>query len=597
MKLTKRRVAVGSISTAVVLAMTSVTTWALADTKPSTPQSTSPVRLIVGYKDGANRTAAANTLSAAGANKLDAATDAKALEELHAAAVQVPGARSAATIAALRSDPNVAYVEVDQQRKASLVPNDEAYRQGEQPEIDEVRAPQAWDSTTGGSSPIKIAVVDTGVNGVGDLSGAVLGGYDFVNKDTSPADDAGHGTAVAALIAARGNNTNGMAGLCWTCRIIPVKVLDSQGSGWDSDVAAGITYAVKQGAKIINLSLGGPGASKVLSDAVAYANTAGVLVVAAAGNKSYPTDPLTTKSYPAAYTDVVAVAATAQRSTTLASYSYRNKSGDGWVDLAAPGTVTSMDRFGNYETGLNGTSFAAPIVSGIAGLIKAKNPNFTGWSLMQALQRSAAKHPLPAKGVVNYGKIDAKDALTFATDTTAASLSTISPPQNALVRGTTTITPVGIGDNWSGIRNVNLYVNGVAKGVATKAPFGVPWATNAYNGATKVELRIWDKAGNQRIVSGRVLIVDNVKPVVKITSAPKSGSKISGNITVKFAVSDNRGVKVTQLLINGKVSQQRSTTTPFTIKATSVPNNGSVQLRTYDKAGNVQLSAKYTYKR
>ncbi|XVU26319.1 S8 family serine peptidase [Actinoplanes sp. CA-054009] len=596
MNLTKRRITVGAISTAVVVVMTSVTTWALADTKPTPPKSASPVRLVIGYKDGASRVAATNTLSAAGAHKLNAAADASALDQIGASTVQVPAARSASTIAALRNDPNVAYVEVDQQRTATLVPNDETYQEGEQPEIDEVRAPLAWDTTTGGASAIKVAVIDTGVNQVGDLAGAVLPGYDFVNKDSSPYDDAGHGTQVASLIAARGNNTKGMAGLCWTCKILPVKVLDDQGRGWDSDVAAGITYAVRSGAKIINLSLGGSTSSKVLADAVAYANTGGVLVVAAAGNRGSSSDPLTNRSYPAAYYDVVSVAATAQRSNALASYSYRNKAGDNWVDLAAPGTVTAMDRYGNYNNQVNGTSFAAPIVSGIAALIKARNPSFTNWSLMSALYNSAAQHKISGTGVL-FGKIDAKDALTYNTEKVAPRLTTISPPQNALVRATATITPVGVSDNKSGVRLVQLLVNGVYKGYAAKAPWGVAFKTNAYNGATRVNFRITDKAGNFTTTPVRTVIVDNIAPVVKITSAPKSGSKIKGTVTVKFARSDARGIKLVQLLINGKVSQVRSTTTPFTFAASSVPNNTTVQLRAYDKAGNAGLSAKYTYKK
>ncbi|GAA0500788.1 hypothetical protein Ade02nite_27320 [Paractinoplanes deccanensis] len=598
MRLTKRRLAVGATSAAVVVAMTSATTWALAGTESAPAQPGKPVRLVVGYKDGANRAPAAQTLAAAGAAKLSAAaaTGEAALGQLNALAVQVPAARSASAIAALRSDPNVAYVEVDQQRRATLAPNDPGYTSGRQPELGEVRVPLAWDTTTGGASPVKIAVVDTGVNATADLSGALLPGHDFVNNDSSAADDAGHGSQVAAIIAARGNNGKGIAGVCWTCKIIPVKVLDSQGSGYDSDVAAGIIWAVKQGAKVINLSLGGPASSKVLADAVAYANTNSVLVVAAAGNKSYAGDPLTNRSYPAAYTDVVAVAATAYRSNAIASYSYRNWSGDKWIDVAAPGTVAKLDRNGNLTTStINGTSFAAPIVAGIAGLVKAKNPGFSGWSLMSALQSAAAKHKIGS--VVTYGKIDAKDALTFATDRTPPKSTGIGPAQNALVRATTTIVPGGISDNWSGIRLVQLYVNGVYKGYAAKAPWGVPFKTNAYNGATKVQLKIFDKAGNTFSPSVRTLIVDNVAPVVKITSAPKSGSKISGTVTVKFTRSDARGIKVVQLLINGKVSQVRSTTTPFTFKASSVPNNTTVQLRAYDKAGNSALSAKYTYKK
>nr|BFE76557.1 hypothetical protein GCM10020092_098580 [Actinoplanes digitatis] len=111
---------------------------------------------------------------------------------------------------------------------------------------------------------------------------AVLPGYNYVDNNTKAADDNGHGTMVASLIAARGDDAAGMAGACWGCSILPVKVLDSEGGGWDSDIAKGIVWATNNGAKIINMSLGGEDYAQVLADAVAYANLKGVLVVAAA---------------------------------------------------------------------------------------------------------------------------------------------------------------------------------------------------------------------------------------------------------------------------------------------------------------------------
>ena len=604
MKLTPRRVTVGLISTAVVVTMTGVTTWALAaDETVKSSSSAAPVRLIVGYKAGADRAPATGTLSAAGARHLDTGTAREALAALNATTVQVPASLSAKTIATLKSDPNVAYVERDVELKAFAAPNDPIYAADLQPELDQVKLPAAWDTTTGGTT---VAVIDTGVNAVGDLAGQTVAGYDFVNNDDKPADDGKHGTTVAALIAAKTNNNVGMAGVCWTCKIMPVKVLNAAGVGSTSDVAEGIIWAVRNKARIINLSLGGP-PSKTLQDAVAYANMNGALVVAAAGNRDSASDPGTSFQYPGAYPDVLTVAATPRcpqfgsnptctaGTNTLANFSYRNGSGDSWVDVAAPGTVYSMDSRGNYSSGNSGTSFAAPIVSGIAALIKSKNPTWSGWSIASNIYTAAAQRRIAG---VNYGKVDAAAALALGpADTVKPTASGISPAQNAFVRGTVAVKPVGLKDNRSGIRAVALYVNGVAKGSSRNAPFGINFNSAAYKGATKLQLRAFDRASNF-VILDRTVIVDNAKPAVRITSAPRSGSKISGKVTVKFTAAEvGSGIKQYQLLINGKVAQTRTSITPFVFSATAVPKASTVQIRAYDKAGNSGLSAKYSYTR
>ena len=282
MKLTKRRVTVGLISTAVVVAMTGVTTWALAADN-TTKTSAGPVRLVVGYKAGADRTVASRAMSAAGARVTTAAGAAtSALSAINAARVTVSAEQSSSMISALKSDPNVAYVEKEVRVAAfDVTPNDPSFKY--QNEMHVIKAPAAWETTTG--SAVTVAVIDTGVTAAYDLAGATVAGYNFVSNNTNAADNEGHGTAVASLIAARGNNGKGMAGVCWTCKIMPVKVLDANGEGTDSDVAQGIIWAVQHGAKILNLSLGGPTSTKVLSDAVAYANMNSALVVAAAGQR------------------------------------------------------------------------------------------------------------------------------------------------------------------------------------------------------------------------------------------------------------------------------------------------------------------------
>jgi archaellum component FlaF (FlaF/FlaG flagellin family) len=572
MQLTPRRMSVGLISAAVVAGFATVpSTQALADGSATT-------QLVVGYKN-AN---ALHRIDSFGAKR-----SASVLDALGATRVRVQAGHSASLIAQLRSDPNVSYVEVDHVRKATdVTPNDPQYTQGYQPELNQINLPAAWQVTTG--SAVKIAVVDTGVTEVGDLAGAVLPGYDFVNGDSIPADDFGHGTLVASLIAGRGNDGAGMAGVCWQCQILPVKVLDSEGSGWDSDVASGIIYAVKQGAKIINLSLGDPATSKVLADAVAYATDTGVMVVAAAGNSN-----TSVKSYPAAYPDVLAVGATST-GTTRAPFSNYNYGSNKWVDVAAPGVVTGLLPDGTYAHGAEGTSFSAPIVSGIAGLIKTVHPSYTGWSLGYALQASAT----PIGSWVTYGQVDAAKALTIGTDTTKPTSTGITPLATWKVRGTVTVTPVKLADNYSGIRDVSLFVDGVWKGWSKAAPYSVKWNSAGRNGPVKLSFRIYDKAGNLLWLD-RWTTVDNTPPAVKITKAPKNKSKIKGTVKVYYTGSDKYGISRYQLLVNGKVVQTHTTTkSPFTFVAKKYPkSNIKVQVRAYDVAGNSRTTTTLVYHR
>ena len=134
-------------------------------------------------------------------------------------------------------------------------PNDPSF--ASQYALTAIHAPQGWDISTGSSS-VTIAILDSGVDlNHLDLAGKILQGYDFVNNDNVPFDDYGHGTHVAGIAAALGNNGLGIAGVSWGARILPVKILDASGNGSYSNVATGIIWATDQGAQIINMSLGG----------------------------------------------------------------------------------------------------------------------------------------------------------------------------------------------------------------------------------------------------------------------------------------------------------------------------------------------------
>jgi subtilisin family serine protease len=269
----------------------------------------------------------------------------------------------------------------------AITPNDPVW--AEQLGARQIGLPQIWESTTGDPGVI-IATVDTGANSFPDLEGALVPGYDFVDNDFEPEDTHSHGTRVAAVIAARGNNGIGMAGHCWGCRVLPVRV-SSNGSASPARVAVGIRYAVDRGARIINVSLSHSGAADgAEAAAVRYAIERGVIVVASAGNAG--TEAL---QYPGAYPGVLAVGATDDLDD-LYFWSSRGS----WVSLTAPGCQMVEDVSTPPGT-ICGTSFTPAVVSGVAGLILSRNPSLTASQVVTALVATAR----PVQGVA-YGRVD-----------------------------------------------------------------------------------------------------------------------------------------------------------------------------------------------
>ena len=216
------------------------------------------------------------------------ATIGSRIKEIDVLQLVVPKGEVAEAIASLSGCPGVSYAEPDYiAQMADTIPNDPGWVN--QYGLVAIHAPQGWDDNTG-SSAVTIAIVDTGVDlSHEDLAGKIVPGYDFVNNDTVPQDDNGHGTHVAGIAAAITNNNIGVAGVSWGARIMPVKVLDSSGSGSIANVAAGIVWAAQNGAEVINISLGCglltcPSPPQVLSDAVDFAYAEHATLVAAAGN-------------------------------------------------------------------------------------------------------------------------------------------------------------------------------------------------------------------------------------------------------------------------------------------------------------------------
>ncbi len=320
-------------------------------------------------------------------------------------------------------------------RFSSASPNDPDF--GQLRGMRAINAPAAWDRTTGCSNVV-VAVLDTGVDlnhpdlqpnlvqgrDMVDLPGATPPpGFRFegdnVGRDSIPQDEVGHGTHVAGTIGAVGNNGTGVVGVCWDVKLMPVKVLTRivniadpirvSGTGSSADVAAGIRWAVDNGADILSLSLGSLSSTFVERDAVAYAVAKGVLVVAAMGNHQL-TNP-DALSFPAAYPDVLSVGAVNQ-AKQRAPFSVRSPH----IDVVAPGVgIRSTDWDDTYSS-KSGTSMATPHVAGLAALIKCCNDSLTADQIADIIRQTAEPlHENPGDPVSSdwYGfdLIDAEKAI------------------------------------------------------------------------------------------------------------------------------------------------------------------------------------------
>jgi subtilisin family serine protease len=333
----------------------------------------------------------------------------------------------------LESNPLVEYVEPDYiWRAVTTFPNDPNFTQlwglhntgqtGGTPDAD-VDAPEAWDIETGDS--VLVGVIDTGVdwnhadlseniyvnpgeipdnNIDDDLNGYVddVRGWDFVNNDNNPMDDNGHGTHVSGTVAAVGNNGIGVAGVSWRAKILPIKFLNSYGSGSTSNAIRSVEYATLMGVRLTNNSWGGGPFSTALRDAIDAAGAAGQLFVAAAGNDGANTDIYT--HYPSSYDldNIVSVANTNHND----QLNFLSNWGLVSVDLGAPGTDILSTRPGNSYGYGSGTSMAAPHVSGAVSLIWAAAPTMSGIGVKELLLSSVDAIPALDGKSVSGGRLN-----------------------------------------------------------------------------------------------------------------------------------------------------------------------------------------------
>ncbi|MQY61042.1 S8 family serine peptidase [bacterium] len=341
------------------------------------------------------------------------------------------------TLFALMSNPDVEYAEPNYITYATVTPNDSLfdyqyalYNSGQDIgppgspqgiERADIKTTSTWEETKG-NEDIVIAILDTGVDlDHPDLNDKIYSsGYDFINDDSDATDDNAHGTHVAGIAAAETHNNEGIAGVAWNCKILPVKILNDLGEGSYSEIIDGIIWAADNGADVMNFSLGGDFPSTSLENALKYAYDMDIVIVAAAGNEGGAV------IYPAAYDDYCLAVAATDYNDERVDFS---NSGGLWesnygpeIDVAAPGALIISTvptwlwgpDYIPYAWG-DGTSQASPHVAGLAALIKSVKPNLSAAQIMNVIRYSADDvnfvNNLGIDNYIGYGRINSAKAL------------------------------------------------------------------------------------------------------------------------------------------------------------------------------------------
>lgn len=352
-------------------------------------------------------------------------------DAVHSYVIQVPKGQEDTIVKKLSENQLTKTAEPDVIMRVNYKPNDPQYtnqwglnntgqaiRGNSGTAGDDIKAELAWNTTRGNG--VRIAVVDSGINlNHPDLAGQIIAQKTF--GQASIEDQYGHGTHVAGAIAANGNNGQGVTGVCPGCKLIIAKALDDVGEGDSSNVIDAITWAADQGAKVINISAGTPTLPDSVKNAIDYAISKGSVVVCSAGN-----DSTTNKTYPAGMDSVVSVAAT-DNSDRLASFSTNGT----WVKVAAPGVdimstlpthsfnLQLAEPLNTTNDYLSGTSMAAPIVSGVLGLIWSTPYGTSNTAVVQRLYSTADKISGTGTFWAN-GRVNAAKAVGEAPTPTAA---------------------------------------------------------------------------------------------------------------------------------------------------------------------------------
>ncbi|GAA2652116.1 S8 family serine peptidase [Paractinoplanes durhamensis] len=526
---------------------------------------TTTQRLILGVTADADRAAIVGDLGAW-----------RPVDGLDAITVDVPSDEVSSARTRWQSDPDVRYAAEDSVVKADSDPMDRANVEYQQ--INQLAGAEAW---TTGSPATTVAVIDSGIVTDWDLPPSrVTAGYDFVDGDTTPQDVGGrHGLLVASLIAAEGGNNYGTTGICPSCRIMPIRALKSQSTfqatGYASDLAAGIVWAVDHGAKIINISASTASDDPLMREAVDRAAAKDVLVVGSAGHGI-------TKyvGYPAALDSVLAVGAVGNTGLSY-NTSNVNTADNRWIDVAATSTYwTQANGYGGL--GLNGTSASAAVVSAVAALAYAIKPDLTVAELRRRIVESA--NQIPAAPSYHAPVLDATRLLydLGQTDTGQPVVTDTGLTENQVIGPNfdVNVTPAATDDH--AVERMELLVDGVvvsntwrtwSRTMKMRAPAGA-------NGPHQVTTRAYDYAGLAGEKSATV-VFDSTAPVGEFLQPAADARVHSGYQVVVTAPAD-----AIQVMLNGDAMTHTAGTTTWTAGGGT---SGNLIVQMWDEFGNMSL--------
>jgi minor extracellular protease Epr len=456
-------------------------------------------------------------------------------------------------IDALQRNPNVAYVENDYKVYA--------LQQTTPWGIQKIRAPQVWATGNKGTG-IKVAIVDTGIDTAHpDLK--VVGGVSYVSYTTSYNDDNGHGTHCAGIVAAL-NNTIGVVGVAPEAALYAVKVLDSSGSGYFSDVISGIDWCITNNMQVVSMSFGSTYDDTILHSELDLAYSQGIVLVAAAGNSGPGAN---TIGYPAKYSSVIAVGAT-DSNDVVASWSSRGPE----LSVTAPGVnIYSTYKRSTYAT-MSGTSMACPHVTGTVALILGRAAH-TPAEVRDILQKTAVDlGPTGWDTAYGYGRIDAYAAVSAALPKPIA-VSIVNPADGSTVKGIVKIQ-ASVKNTTASIASVSYAIDSGTLTLMTYNPsngyWEADWDTVAVSdGSHTLTVNAADHAPNIDQKTITVTVANTVKTmsVTVVTNKPQysRGSTVTITVTVKGSTTGNglqgASVKVTVYYPSGSVAWTGSGTT------------------------------------
>lgn len=544
-----------------------------------------------------------------------------AVPDIHVYSASVPEGQEKTWVRLFKEDPRVEYAELDHYARAYLIPNDPLWKDY-QWYMQKINAPQAWEITTG-SSQIKVAILDTGIDPTHpEFQGKIAGGYNAIDQTDRFQDPNGHGTHVAGLVGAIGNNREGIAGMGWDLRLLGIQVLGPSGEGSDSSIARGITWAARNGARVINLSLGSPFFSQTVANAVRYALGQGALVIAAAGNEYLKGNP---PSYPAALKEVMAVGATDYRNRH-ASYSTAHSN----ISVVAPGgdpfSINDADplhwilstwrtRTSLYQMAA-GTSQSAPLVSGLAALLWSVDPTLTPNQVRGIIEQTAVDLGDPGKDIFfGWGLIDAGAALNKVAPPPTEPLvkMMITEPVDKsfvsgkiAIRGNITGDPSGLyrAQFGPGEKPTNWFDIGDFTSNGTNNLLGYWDTTQVNDGLYTLRVAKLDSSGKEITSSQVQVVVDNTPPEAKIV-IPSDGEVLWNAFTLTGKINDaflenvsleiGSGTDPSQWVPLTMLSEEPSSQIKplaFWNPGTFTPGWYTLRLTARDRAGNISVDQK-----